>query len=284
MKYLVEKINELSAEELNILEFHSLINILNVVSGELQMITGYDESTDLQELVEQICDLPAQIENGLEKSLVIQRINDLTIKIQKLMKSLKLTSSNLESIFTILEVRIQELVDRSYGDWETYQLDSLKQKYLDVLKAVEKNSKGRYGIKFDLSEKTENDYLVRLVVQSSNRSSICFPKVMTDVFRDLLLNSRKYTPIGGTIDGSIVEDNGMLIIQVKDNGLGIPALEVGKVANFGCRGSNVAPIRSFGGGFGLTKAFLASQKYSGSMWIDSEIDQGTTVTLKFPAL
>ena len=55
-----------------------------------------------------------------------------------------------------------------------------------------------------------------------------------------------------------------------------------RVVRFGERGSNVADVRTMGGGFGLTKACMLAQRLGGRAWIASRENVGTRVTLEIP--
>jgi|TARA_B110000495_G_scaffold26582_1_gene19592 sensor histidine kinase regulating citrate/malate metabolism len=52
-------------------------------------------------------------------------------------------------------------------------------------------------------------------------------------------------------------------LVVEDTGCGIPEDEIRGVVKWGVRGSNVLHIKSNGGGFGLTKAYIATRDMEG---------------------
>ncbi|MSU71205.1 MAG: ATP-binding protein [Opitutus sp.] len=68
----------------------------------------------------------------------------------------------------------------------------------------------------------------------------------------------------------------------KNTGRGIPADERAAVVEFGRRASNVGNVRTMGGGFGLTKAFLATKQFGGRFWIATEVGVGTRVRIHVP--
>lgn len=121
-----------------------------------------------------------------------------------------------------------------------------------------------------------------LDIRSVDGGQISMPPVLQDCFRDLLANARKYTPPGGEIRGSLRDDGRELRVVVADTGRGIPETEVGHVVRFGQRGSNARPGETRGGGYGLTKAYSICRRFGGRLWIESEIDIGTTVTMQIP--
>lgn len=81
---------------------------------------------------------------------------------------------------------------------------------------------------------------------------------------------------------AVRDDGKSLHFMVKDTGQGIPEDELERVTQYGYRASNTNQKRTMGGGFGLTKALYVVSQYGGEMWIDSEVDTGTRVTIVIP--
>ena len=108
------------------------------------------------------------------------------------------------------------------------------------------------------------------------------PLVLQDIFRDLIANSRKYTEPGGKISAGLYSLAEGLRIVVEDDGIGIPRDELQKVVEFGYRASNVLGKRTYGGGFGLSKALWVAKNFGGRMWIRSCVGVGTRVTIFIP--
>lgn len=150
--------------------------------------------------------------------------------------------------------------------------------------AIEKNSKGRYRIIYNLARQQASDYYIDFEIESANRRTIALPQFFHDVMRDLIANARKYTAPGGTINVGVYETDAELRFVVQDTGRGIPPAEIQTVVHYGKRGSNVQQVRTMGGGYGLTKAFLITQRNGGRFWIKSELGAGTRITLLIPRL
>jgi signal transduction histidine kinase len=64
--------------------------------------------------------------------------------------------------------------------------------------------------------------------------------------------------------------------------MGIPEEEVERVVELGYRATNARSRDSWGGGFGLTKAYSVARALGGRLWIDSEPGRGTRVTVRIP--
>jgi len=157
-----------------------------------------------------------------------------------------------------------------------------KHNFVELFAAIEKNSKGRYFIVFNIASKSPNDYIVDLNIESIEGTVIYMPPVLQDVLRDIVANARKYSNPGGRISAGLLDDGEYLKIVVKDEGRGIPADQVTDVVNYGKRASNVGDKDTMGGGFGLTKAYFITKQFGGRMWITSEEGVGTTIRIQIP--
>ncbi|THB65300.1 MAG: sensor histidine kinase [Spirochaetaceae bacterium] len=289
----------LTAEQQNLLAMHSALNVLNVILYELFMLQKtYGENeraqtveTQLHAAADKLSDSSASHHLMTSMEGFIDSVNyelrnwkndiqaskaDLTTFTQSL--------ENLNSIFEILRVRARELATRfdNPDAWQVFENETLRHNYLNVLLAIEKNSKGRYRIVYNLAEHDEGAYLVHLSISSHNDSQIKMPAVFQDIVRDLLANARKYTHPGGRIEAGIYDSGKELRCVISDSGHGIPESEIANVIAFGGRASNAsAPTR--GGGFGLTKAYFFTKHFGGRMWIYSDVGKGTRIEIRIPS-
>lgn len=109
-----------------------------------------------------------------------------------------------------------------------------------------------------------------------------------EVISNILLNSVKYTPPGGTISiNSRIEDN-FIIISIEDNGIGLtedekPQLfkQFGKIERYG-QGWD---ILSEGSGMGLYISKELIELHSGEIWVESEgRNKGSTFYISLPLI
>ena len=298
MQVEIQKEIALTPEDSVLMDMHSLYNIINIISGELQileMMSGDERALkDCVDLCFRIKDGMGSKESILENArsmdqhagFIRKRLQDFLDSHPGLKDDPQAGESraNIDSVLGILRVRAREVVNRldDPEKWKDHDLNQLKQNFLDVFSAMEKNSKGRYRFVFNLARQGPGDYFIHLNFESIQGNRINMPPVFQDVMRDLMANARKYTDPGGKVLAGLYDDGGNIHFLVEDTGCGIPENELEKVVDYKFRGSNVQEKRTMGGGFGLTKVYSVVRQFGGRMWIDSEEGSGTRITLRLP--
>lgn len=109
-------------------------------------------------------------------------------------------------------------------------------------------------------------------------------KKLKQVLLNLLSNAVKFTPAGGEVRCQAWEDlvAHTLVIVVKDTGIGIAPKDISRVMMpFGQVDSTLAR-RYEGTGLGLPLAKKFIESMGGEFAIESEVDQGTVITLTLP--
>jgi len=278
---------------------HSVLNVLNVLQynflclsellqDEKILLNSYGSVQELALLVK----MQAIGEQDAEKiaelhSKVLTDVYSTTARpLEGTEKQVREIVEAIEKIVSILDVRLDEIVRRNElgpSTWINFTPAELYEDFMAFLKAVEQNSRGVYKIVENIALKNRYNYFVNLQFEAASDGLIRMPLLVKDVLRDLLANARKYTDPGGNILSGIYQDEEHLWIVVEDNGRGIPEDSIESVVNFGMRAANVLHKKSYGGGFGLTKAYFITKKFGGRMWIESEENSYTRVTLRIPS-
>ncbi len=99
---------------------------------------------------------------------------------------------------------------------------------------------------------------------------------------NLISNSLRFTPSGGTISISLTRRKSGADISVADTGCGIASNHVDKVFDRFFRGDAARTSEGTGLGLAIVKSIMEIHK--GSVSIKSDLDRGTVVTLTFPDL
>ncbi|MBI5853325.1 MAG: histidine kinase [Planctomycetes bacterium] len=294
----INSIAPLSSGEQSLLDMHSVLNVLNVLRCELSVLglMVADDEEYLKEGLDVCHALVASLtdhEAGLQAARSIDAFEAVVFAELKekvpadgpnfSAHDVSETIANLGSVFAILKVRAREILARAAEPerWQEFDCDAIRSDFGAVFAALEKNSKGRWRILYNAARQEPNDYYVDLRIDTEG-PTLSMPPVFKDVMRDLIANARKYTAPGGRITAAFYEDHDAIRFVVEDTGRGIQESELQQVVEFGKRGSNVSDVRTMGGGFGLTKAFLVTKQFGGRFWIASEIGVGTRIRIKIP--
>lgn len=108
------------------------------------------------------------------------------------------------------------------------------------------------------------------------------PVRLRQVANNLIGNAHKYTPKGGEIGVRAEVEDGQVIIQVRDNGPGIPLSDQPYIFDKFYRASNVGSDAP-GTGLGLAIVKSVVEAHGGRVWVESTIGQGTVFTVMLPA-
>ncbi len=107
------------------------------------------------------------------------------------------------------------------------------------------------------------------------------PKLLYMVFQNVLANAVEYTPKGGSINLSVSNVNGKLLIVVKDTGYGIPKNQQDKIFTKFFRADNVREKDTDGTGLGLYIVKSIVENLGGKVWFESVENKGATFFIEF---
>lgn len=295
----ITQIPDLKPGEITLLDMHSLLNVLNVLESEIALM-GL-QLADREDLLKESMSVCSRAKSSLTdeklaldfaarpremEAAILSEIASASASYPGRRNEAEVAESiaNVQNVFQILEVRVQEVLARAQQPdrWICVPIPVLRADFVSLFAAMERNSRGRYRIVYNLALQKPTDYYIDFVIEGVDGDVVSLPLVFKDVMRDLIANARKYTMPGGIINVGLHASATDLSFVVRDTGCGIPPDEVESVVQFGRRGSNVSKRRTMGGGFGLTKAFLVTKRFGGRFWINSELGIGTRVSIRLP--
>lgn len=131
--------------------------------------------------------------------------------------------------------------------------------------AKRKNVTLKFDLKINVEKKIEID-IMRLRI----------------ILENLLENALQYTTEGGEIRISLKHTDQDMLIDVSDDGIGIPYSEQGKVFSQFYRASNARKKLSSGSGIGLYMCQKYIKAHKGSITFESKENEGTTFHIKIP--
>lgn len=297
MKIEVRLDEKFSAEELARVEFHSLLNVLNVIAANIQMLVHAAQKSVRD--TETLGIIATLVKNLGDRQKVRAALTDAdgfadvvrrdyhtlscALSEERHVELAREIGKSLEKILDVLGVRAAELLSRMDDPrWIHADPSEIKRQVEYVLETIALNSMGKFNVCFSREKLKPHAILFEIEVRGAVPGKIFLPPEMIDSFRDLIANARKYSESGAHVSARLIEDADGVLVEVGDDGMGIPAEEMPMVARMGYRASNARGRRTMGAGFGLTKAYVNARRYGGRMWIDSEPGGGTVVTIRIP--
>jgi signal transduction histidine kinase len=102
------------------------------------------------------------------------------------------------------------------------------------------------------------------------------------VLLNLLSNAIKFTPEGGRIELRAKEASGVVEISVSDTGVGIAPEDQGAIfEEFRQVGTTAKKVEGTGLGLTLSRKFV--ELHGGRIWVESQVEAGSTFTFTLPA-
>jgi two-component system OmpR family sensor kinase len=106
--------------------------------------------------------------------------------------------------------------------------------------------------------------------------------LLSQLFSNLLSNAVKYSPDGGLIQVTAVQEDAQITVEIEDHGIGIPETDRERVFERYYRGSNTSGI--VGSGVGLSLVKMIVDLHKGGIALHSREGEGSRFTLCFPAM
>jgi K+-sensing histidine kinase KdpD len=108
------------------------------------------------------------------------------------------------------------------------------------------------------------------------------PRWIKQVFRNLLDNAVKYSPNGGLIVIKGETRPKDVVVSIADQGIGISAEDLIPLFEKFHRVRSLSTLQIPGTGLGLPISRAIIEAHGGRIWVDSQIDEGTSIYLSLP--
>jgi two-component system NtrC family sensor kinase len=108
------------------------------------------------------------------------------------------------------------------------------------------------------------------------------PMRMRQMLMNLIGNALKYTQVKGEICVSARAQGGQIILQISDNGRGIPLADQPYIFDKFYRAGNVSGESGTGLGLAIVKSIV--ENHQGRIWVDSTPGQGSKFTIVLPTV
>ncbi len=128
---------------------------------------------------------------------------------------------------------------------------------------------------------TDKRQQLEIVIPDNLPTILGNPIRLRQMVANLLGNAIKYTPHGGKLAIHAQANGGQIILQVSDNGAGIPPSDQPYIFDKFYRASNVAnEVAGTGLGLAIVKSIV--EDHQGRIWVESTLGVGTTFTIVLP--
>lgn len=107
-------------------------------------------------------------------------------------------------------------------------------------------------------------------------------EVIWQVIQNLLSNANRYSPENATISVFIKKKGDLIEYSVKDQGIGIPKDQQGRLFEKFFRAENALKMVPEGSGLGLSLVKLLVEGWGGKIWFETEEGKGTTFFFTIP--
>jgi PAS domain S-box-containing protein len=121
---------------------------------------------------------------------------------------------------------------------------------------------------------------IRVSARGLPDSMMLDEKIVRQMMANLLSNAVKYSPGAEKVEVKVEAEGDDALIEVTDHGVGIPENEKPRLFQKYFRASTSGGIPGSGLGLNLVKQFV--ELHNGSISLQSEVGEGTTVTVRLP--
>ena len=108
-------------------------------------------------------------------------------------------------------------------------------------------------------------------------------RLLRQLMLNLISNAIKFTPPNGQVRARLGTGSNGVFIEVTDSGIGIPQEHLERVLRPFEQVERALSRRHGGTGLGLPFAKKIAELHGGSLWLESQVDKGTRVTVMLPA-
>ena len=193
-----------------------------------------------------------------------------------MVKEAEKDDANIERIKKYSKI-IHESANRTFGllvnllDWSRMQSDRIvvKPEHLNLNDVIIEN--------MDIAHTAVmNKNITLSYTTPGNYPIISDRAIINTILRNLISNAIKYTPQDGNISISLMQDDNMCMISVKDSGVGIPADKLEMIFKSDNVQSTPGTADEKGTGLGLLLCRDFVYKIGGDIWAKSVYGQGAT--------
>ncbi|WP_442902190.1 sensor histidine kinase [Francisella sp. 19X1-34] len=202
----------------------------------------------------------AGVKTLVEIALASDDIDEIKQKLIKIKNSTNRYSHIIDQLLTLSRIQPNEQITFGKKLMINKTLETLIAE--NAIKAIEKNIEVSFFPCENQIYCYSNDYLLRIL------------------FKNLISNAIKYTPNGGSIEIYSYKESNNIIVEIKDNGIGVPPENIDRIFDRFYRETGTGEE---GSGLGLAIVTEIVRLHHGQIYARNNTDQrGLTVIVKIP--
>ena len=278
-KYAIQKLEKLS------------LTIDRIMDGDFSTVANTDEEGIFSRLESQFHQMSRRLQLGMEsitreKEDLKSLVTDISHQIKTPLASVKIFNSLLMEDGLSKQEEI-EFLNRIKE--QIYKLEWLSASLIKISRmetGMIELKKGQEDIKQTILKAVNEVYLralernVDINIQNLHSILVCHDfKWTKEAIVNILENSIKYLHENGQVNVTTEKLETHIKIDIKDNGIGIPSHEIGKVFNRFYRGEADIVKKTEGSGIGLYLTRKIIEDQGGGIIVTSEDGQGTKFTI-----
>jgi two-component system phosphate regulon sensor histidine kinase PhoR len=248
-----------------------LRGVASPFTGDRRILLVIVDVTDQERVASIRRDFVANASHELKTpvSSIIASSEALKLAVERGDKAATNFARNLEASARQLDNMVSDLLDLSRLEREVPEVERLR---LDLLVSEEvaglQDVAGKAG--------------VGLAVDADDVSVSGNWRDLAMAVRNLLDNAVRYTPGGGSVDVTVSVDEDSAIVEIADTGAGIPTRDLERVFERFYRVDAARSRRTGGTGLGLSIAKHVIESHGGTISARSQLDVGSTFTIRLP--
>ncbi|MBE4908934.1 response regulator [Bacillus luteolus] len=153
---------------------------------------------------------------------------------------------------------------------------SYEKKYEDILPIIK-------GV-IETNQVNSKEHSIKLINKASETIILCDKDKISQVFNNLISNAIKYSPDGGDVILTVYDEEEYLKVDIRDQGLGIPADAIPNLFQKFYRIDNSDRRKIGGTGLGLAIVKEIVEAHEGYVGVRSSIKEGSTFTITIPQI
>ncbi|AEE26981.1 sensor histidine kinase [Francisella hispaniensis] len=202
----------------------------------------------------------AGVKTLVEIALASDDINEIKQKLERIKNSTNRYSHIIDQLLILSRIQPNEQV--TFG--KKLMINKTLESFIaeNAIKAIEKD--------------------IEIVFYPSQQELYCYSNdyLLGILFKNLISNAIKYTPNGGLVEISSFQEENNIVVEIKDNGIGVPQENIERIFDRFYRETGTGEE---GSGLGLAIVAEIVRLHNGKIFAQNNTDQkGLTITVKIP--